>query len=257
MSLSNNLRVLWSGAGAEKVAKPVRLVGGPEGFQAITAHPNPGSEAASDPVASAKAEAKAIVAKAQQEAEAIRARAYEEGYAQGLEEGRAAASAQMKALASNLEAILSSLEKLRPAVLKHLEPEIVGLVQGALEAITRTPGLIPPSHLKSVIAAALKLLEGEGRLTIRLNPGDLQALKDLEASISTYTDSSRQLILVADEELGPGDCVVEGLSAQVDATLAQRREAVFRALEEVLMGGGGLELQGWESGEGTEQDEEW
>ena len=53
----------------------------------------------------------------------------------------------------------------------------------------------------------------------------------------------KYLDLMADDSLHPGDCLVEGPQSQVDATLATRRQKIFKLLEETFHQSPRLDVQ--------------
>lgn len=88
-----------------------------------------------------------------------------------------------------------------------------------------------PKALFDLIRSAIRKAGESRKITLRLNPEDCATLEGAgEEQRRTLTLA--QLELVADPELSPGDCVVEGDLGIVDGRLAGRLAELARAIEQ-------------------------
>ncbi len=179
-------------------------------------------------------EAQARLEEAQAQVESIRQQAYQEGYQKGREEGRQAEQARLQAAAQDLARSLESLDQLRVRILSAMEGEIVALVQSVCERCFLTPRAVSPESVRQVVSQAVTRLGEAERVEVRLSAGDLEVVKEFQPQLEEMIEGLKRLRLVADPELGPGDCVVSSATAMVDATLKTRRQRILEALEEMF-----------------------
>ena len=208
-----------------------------------------------------KDQAQQELEQAKTQAEEIRKQAYEEGYAQGVEEGKAAASAQVTAALDNLTRTLERLDTARASLLSDMEAELVAVVQATFDRLCLSKEAIAPDLVRNLVRTAVTRLPDSEEITVRVSPADLSLVQEFKPSIMRELEDLKRLRVQVDEKLHPGDCVVESSIAQVDATLATRRERVSRTLDEALRHGDPIPVEELGNGgaapraEGGETDE--
>lgn len=184
-----------------------------------------------NPLETTQRQADELMASAQGQAQEIRRQAQEEGYQtgyqSGLKEGIVASKARIEAACDNLGRALTALERARAGVLAMMEPEIVALVQAAVERILLSPGAVDPALIRRVVREAVSRVNQAERVAVRLNPDDLERVREFRPKLLEGMGRLKYLDLIADGELRPGDCLVEGPHSQVDATMATRRQRIF------------------------------
>ena len=195
-------------------------------------------ETPENPLETAQRQADELLASVQGQAAAIRRQSQEEGYQTGyqtgLEEGIVASKARIEAACDNLGRALGALERVRAGVLSVLEEEIIALVQAVTDRIMLAPGAVDPDLIRRVVREAIGRVSQAERLAVRLNPDDLERVREFRPRLIEGMGRLKYLDLVSDPELRPGDCLVEGPQSQVDATLATRRQRIFALLEETF-----------------------
>lgn len=209
-----------------------------------------------DPARRAKREAKSLIDKAQaqvaaaaeevaaakEEAQEIRREAYEKGYQEGQKEGAQAMKARMEAAAGDLGRGLQTLEKARAEVLSGMEPEILALVQSICDRFFFTTQAVAPETMRNVVSRSLARVSEAEKIEVKLSPADLEIVKQYQPELEQGLNELKRLLIKADPELSPGDCLVFTPTAQVEATMAGRRKRIFSALEEALHGDQPLDL---------------
>lgn len=179
---------------------------------------------------------------AKTEAETIRSKAYEEGYRQGQEEGVLASRARIEAAMSNIEQAVSALDKAKANVLGNLEREIIALVQAAVDGLFVVEGALPQSLIHGVVNRAIEQVVMSGGVTVRCSRTDIDTIGELQPELLERFSLLERVDVSADEDLGPGDCMVETADTVIDATLATRRKAIFEQLEQSLRNGPPLDV---------------
>jgi len=165
--------------------------------------------------------------------------AYQEGFAAGVEHGRQLASQALQRekqdfLAHQAQhAAQQFADLIRQAQRQLLEAEQT-LAQGTLtlacelaRQVVRRELTVDTQSVLPVLKEALGLLEAQHKVAqVRLHPSDREALGEL---ILTELGSG-ELSVRADENLQPGDCVVESAGSVVDGTVAKRWQRVVATL---------------------------
>ncbi|MCA1905771.1 MAG: hypothetical protein LDL11_04165 [Desulfarculus sp.] len=199
-----------------------------------------------NPLEAAQEQARELLEQAQAQAQALlekaREQGYQEGYAAGEEEGRAAARARIEAAVDNLGRIVKILDSVRAGILAVMEEEIVGLVQAACDRVLMSATAADPGLVRRVVREAIARLNQAERLTVRVNPEDLKQVQEQRPELLKEFGELKQLEVKADPEVAPGGCLVDSANAQVDASLATRRQQVLTCLTEAFHRAGGLAM---------------
>ena len=124
-----------------------------------------------------------------------------------------------------------------------MEEEIVALVQATIDRILLAPGAVDPDLVRRVVRQAIERVSQAERLCVRLNADDLERVREFRPRLLEGMGRLKYLDLMADDSLHPGDCLVEGPQSQVDATLATRRQKIFKLLEETFHQSPRLDVQ--------------
>jgi flagellar assembly protein FliH len=171
------------------------------------------------------------------EAELRQAR--EEGHAAGRAAGRAEARAEREELAARtLPAVAQALQGFAP-MCERIEKQTLGWALTAALGMVRKlyPSL---EQMQSVIEieqmaiAALRDLEEEPRVALRLPDTLIEEMRPRLAEISRQSGFGGRLLLIADEALGPGDCRLEwadgGIERQPQRIWAEIEQRVARSI---------------------------
>lgn len=143
----------------------------------------------------------------------------QQGYEDGLLEGRAQQAEKM------LETTLLTLE-----YIESLEKKMVDIV---VQAVRKIVGELPDDErVVRVVRTALEAVRGQQRVTVRVCPADEPAVsKALAAMTATLPHGPGFLDVRADSRMQSGDCILESELGVVDAGLETQLKAISRALE--------------------------
>lgn len=181
-----------------------------------------------------------------------KARGYADGYAHGWAAGARAAAEQAAredreraareeaarlALAGRVDHALDTLAAAAVAASRRVVPVIeesrdllvagaVEIAEAVLDAELSDRGLA----VRTALGRALALDSQDRVVRVRLNPGDLAALRETADAVVGTVNIPDGVDLVADPELGPGDAVSELPEGMYDARV---RQAVDRVRQEL------------------------
>jgi flagellar assembly protein FliH len=169
--------------------------------------------------------------------EEARQAGYDEGRRQAADhveqeiERRAREVAEAHLLPSLTKAV-EQLADSRAAWLRSWETGSVRLALAIAERLIRRKIAANPEVSRELVADALELFAGATRITLRMNPEDLQTLGNRLDDLFNAPGGAAPIQVVADAEIASGDCVVQTAEGTVDARL----EARLRRIEEELLG---------------------
>jgi flagellar assembly protein FliH len=153
---------------------------------------------------------------------------YRDGYEAGLAEARRHEAAHIDELRLAVAAMARAADALTAAqadALARIEAaapvvafELTELLVGRELELSDNPGL-------DAVVRALALAPESLPVTLRLNPADAALVGDLGDLAG-----GRPLSIVADPQVGRGDCIADADAARIDATLAGALDRVRRAL---------------------------
>lgn len=199
-------------------------------------------------LAQARKEANEILMAAKNEAEKTRKAAYEKGYQDGLEAGRQQGqqegTAEGMALGwcngmeraqhtiNTAEEVLRVAEQVRKEALQSLEGDIIELALAIGEKIARHEISSNMAYITDFVEAVMQQNSSTSYITVRIPPGEGDNTAEQVGSV--LQDLTENLRVVVDEDLEPGDCIVENeagiYDGRVQSRLASMRSA-FRAVQ--------------------------
>ncbi|HYH38767.1 MAG TPA: FliH/SctL family protein [Azospirillum sp.] len=169
---------------------------------------------------------------------------YDEGRAAGLEEGAAAARAEIEGsdaalaahaldrIAQGVEALLTRFEAEKKARSDQPVHIALAIVRKLMPEMARQHGL---AEIEGLVRACLTDLLDEPRLVIRVAPDALELVRPHLEETITRSGFDTRLMVVADANLGPGDCRIEwaegGAERDTTTLLAEIEQSAQRLLD--------------------------
>jgi flagellar biosynthesis/type III secretory pathway protein FliH len=182
-----------------------------------------GGEDIADVLAAVRAEAEQIRAQARAAGEA-------EGRAAGIAAVRAEAESALRALSSAVESALD----LQSQVVAALEREASELAVALSEQILAGALSVEPERVLDVTRNALRHLAERRRVTVVVNPADLELVSDCAEHLRTELGGIEHLAVQSDRRIARGGAVARTdageIDAGIDTQLARAREIAIAAL---------------------------
>lgn len=173
-----------------------------------------------------------ILAEAREEAE----RKVQEAYAEGLRRGEEAGRAQFEASVGNasemLNALLERLEQQRGAFLSDLEAQLIEIVRLVSGKVLAREVASSEELLTDMVRRVLERLSSEERVSLRVNPADLECVRGAKADLQEQFDRVSQLDVISDESVESGGCIGETDALHIDAQLSAQLNQVLNGLKE-------------------------
>ncbi|GIV07859.1 MAG: hypothetical protein KatS3mg017_1061 [Fimbriimonadales bacterium] len=206
--------------------------------------PAPNNEDAPD-LDALRAEAEAIRLQAIQDAERIREQALREGYQRGYEQGYAdgeqdaqqqvdeALQRTVADLRAQVEQVIQSVQAQYHEYLQHAETQMLELVLEIARKIVREELKLQPEHALAIVRDVLRRVHGFVQIRIRVNPLDLELIRQNRAALLHIVDGVEGIEIVEDRRVDPGGCIIETEHGIYDARIKTQLGELERVMREV------------------------
>jgi len=142
----------------------------------------------------------------------------QEGYRDGLEEGKLEHAEKM------METILSSVE-----FIEGIESTIVRVVNQSIRKIIGD--MDDKERIVAIVRNALNVVRGQQKVTVRVSPADEPAVLEALAAMTSSASGSSFLTVMADARLERDSCILESELGVVDASLHTQLKALENAFQ--------------------------
>ncbi len=168
------------------------------------------------------------------EAEQIRAQAWAAGEAEGRAAGMAAARTEAAPAVAAMTAALEAIEQLKAQMLAELEQDAVEMAMRLAEQILAGVVSVEPERVIDVGRNALRHLTERRRVTLVVNPDDLELVSECVDQLQSELGGIEHLGVQSDRRIGRGGAIARTDSGEIDsgldAQLSRAREIVAAAL---------------------------
>ena len=165
----------------------------------------------------------------QEEIAALENEATARGFENGKAAGLAAASAEIETRTKALEAVLDALARPFVNLDRHIEEELLALVQAITQQVVRQELKTEPEHVVGVIREGLAALPASTEeVVVRINPADADIVNDCLREEDIHQGWS----IVSDATIEHGGCEIETKNSIVDAQIETRLNNVIATMFE-------------------------
>lgn len=188
------------------------------------APPQPEPAEVEDPIALARAEA-----------ERIREEARAQGYAEGVAAARAEAEPRVASALAALRQAIDGVDEVRGETAALVERDAIELALQLAEKIVAGALAVESERVVDVVRGALRRLAERRRVTILVNPDDLETVRAATDSFAATLGGIEHCEVQAERRIAAGGAIVRTDEGEIDATVAtQLRRA--RELVELELG---------------------
>lgn len=167
-----------------------------------------------------------LISRAREEAQTIKESAAKEGYQAGLEQ----ASEDISDVKNAITAFLSAKQE----VFEYIAPDILEIsVDIAKKIIKREIQQDPSLILNNILEILKGLSKEETKITLRVNPQQVALLKTEIPELMSTAGLDAKVLVVPDEELMEGGCMVTTTNGVIDATIETQLSVISEALKEI------------------------
>ncbi|MBO6272922.1 hypothetical protein J6O48_09125 [bacterium] len=168
-----------------------------------------------------------LVSRAQDEAAQIKETAYQEGFNAGLQQ----AQADLEAFRNVLGAFMGAEDR----VFNEIAPNILSIAMEIAQKIIKTEIKSDPQIVLDTVIDVLKTLsKNEPKIVLRINPIQVQYIKDVLPEQIRLLGMETKLSILSDESVTEGGCIVQTNNGLVDASIEAQLEIVQNALRSIV-----------------------
>lgn len=158
--------------------------------------------------------------------EEIKKIAYAKGFTEGKKAGLTRSTQKVESVINGLSQVLVELERLPKKIHLEIEKEVALLALAIAKKIVCHEVNITQDTILCVAREALNQLQNPCKIKLKLNPVDLQFIKDNKSQLSRYFDSAGSIRFEADESIRGGGCLIETDMGDIDARLDKQIKAI-------------------------------
>jgi flagellar assembly protein FliH len=177
----------------------------------------------------AQERALAIVDEANRQAGEIEAAAKQDGFNQGVSDGRAAAQAEMDEMLETMRGLIGMARIERHKIIEGAEPEIVRLAVTIAERILTQHIALDRNAVVEMVKSAISRLVSRETVTVRVNPADLATMREHREQLMAMNDIDN-LRVIEDQRVDRGGVLLETEAGTIDAKVSTQLREVRRLL---------------------------
>ena len=169
-----------------------------------------------------------------EKADEIKTEAYREGFRKGEAAGKELEKKKMEPVLNGLRQAFAALGDIKRTLYVNAEKNLVDLSLAIARKIVGYEMNTNNKTVSHVVREALKKMDHQEKLKIRLSPVDLKLLTDENSGLARLSDDAHHVTLELDETILSGGCVIETDLGDIDARIEKQFQVVEEAFEEAL-----------------------
>lgn len=182
----------------------------------------------------AQREAERVLAEADARAAEIERAAYDKGYEAGLAAGSADGEQQATDMLKQVTAIVDQATEVHDTMLHEAEAEMLALCLEIARKIIQAELRTNPDVVKSVLAASVQKINGSPRVTIKVNPAQVDGVRTHWQSAFGPNYREKEWAIEADPQVTPGGCILETKYGSIDAQIGTQFGEIQRTFALLL-----------------------
>ncbi len=161
-------------------------------------------------------------------------RGFEEGKKIGYNEGLSLGKAESKAIADQIQPLLSDIVRQKNEILLSAENDLLNLALIIAQKIISSLAATHQELILDTIKKSLPILLEKSRLTIKVAPEQEEFVRQNFENILALDRDLKEIKIESDRRIGAGGCILETASGRVDARIEKQLEVLTSALEKQI-----------------------
>ncbi|MBI5683228.1 MAG: hypothetical protein HZC45_08745 [Deltaproteobacteria bacterium] len=164
----------------------------------------------------------------------IEREAYEKGFAAGEKAGMEMGKEKTLLQANRLLSVIDELSYFKDKYYADKEMEIIDIIVKTAEKVIQTELSINMDIVVNITKSAINAMVTSERLTVKLNPDDIEYLLSSRPDFLKNLQDARGFIVEGDNNVGKGGCIVESNHGEVDARIEEGLKIVGKEMREAV-----------------------
>jgi flagellar assembly protein FliH len=156
----------------------------------------------------------------------VKEAAFQKGFLEGKRVGFESGSKRADSIIDSLNRILGQLENIRQQTYQEIEKEVAQLALSIARKIVCHEVQVSRETVTCVAREALSRVNNPTKIKIKLNPDDLQFIKDTQSQLSHFLRNVDNIRFEAEASIQNGGCLVETDRGDIDARIEKQFEAI-------------------------------
>ncbi len=194
----------------------------------------------------ARQESEIILHKAQEEAARIEQEAYNKGFAKGEEEAGAQFAQKINEEVARLNGIFKDLQDQYTSLNKQYVNELLLLIKTMVDRLVNHEVSVNPKVIQACLNKAMEYVIENSMIKVRLSPDDFMRIKEAGFEDPAFLQGSTRVQLIEDPAVSRGGCLLETDFGEIDATLENCKDKLYKAIDEFFLESLALDDQGME-----------
>lgn len=159
-----------------------------------------------------------------------------DAHRRGRQEGSAAVEAKLGQTIKALTEALEEVSRLRETLARNSSQDMLRMVMAISEQVIRRALEADPKNILALIENALQASIQSDYCRIRLNPQDLDLVKEHKPLFLASVSGLKNISFDADPTVSAGGCKISSDFGDVDATIESQLEEIRKALQDIIVG---------------------
>lgn len=159
----------------------------------------------------------------------------QEAFSKGFEEGKAAGKQDVSQKLKEVAQLLDEVQKERKTLYHRYEEDAVGLIKMMVDKIVSHEVSVNPRIIPVCLERALLFVIENSQVKVHLNSVDFGRIKEAALENPAIFEGFSQLELIEDQSISAGGCLLETEFGEVDATIENRKEKLFEAIDKAFL----------------------
>lgn len=177
-----------------------------------------------------KKKAEQYLESARKKAPLIEKEAFNKGFAQGEKSGLEIVERKTRSSVDSLYRLMEELGELKEKIFEDNKKELIELALSISEKIVHEEILLNKEVVKNIAEAAIRKAVDGTKLIIRVNPSDFDMLLKHKPKLQGGGEGINEIIIIKDEEIVQGGCVIETNFGKIDARVDRQHEVIRKKL---------------------------
>lgn len=153
--------------------------------------------------------------------EAARSEGFEQGYKDGIE--------NLKSAASEFFTGLNDVAEAKKDMVAQAEPELVKLSLAIAEKVVGQAIELDETLIKSIILEAIQKITDKDKVIIRASENEVAAIRQIQDDIRKHMPEIKQLVIQVDHRLKSGGVIIETQLGYIDASVKTKLDTIEKA----------------------------
>lgn len=182
-----------------------------------------------------KIEADRLVQEAEARVEQLEKEAYDKGFQKGEAEGRVVGEEALSGKINQASQLIVALKAERQRICSLYEKDILALVIAMVEHLVNHEVSVNHLVIEKCLHKALGFVVDNSQVVAHLHPDDFLRIKDAVVEDPLFLDNAERVELMEDPATSQGGCLLETTFGEIDTTLENCKEKLFKAVEQSFL----------------------